>query len=155
MQFINYFFASIISFLGLLAGVILVEICPEEQKPLERFFNLSRKIILMLVFLFLFFYYANNIVYALILIGFFLFLLFMQYKISNLLKKSMLTYALLGILFYLSSKNTNLFVIESSLLFLYGLPAASLMYSRKEKNHYVLLFYNIGFVITANLAFFV
>jgi dolichol kinase len=154
MQFINYFFASITSFLGLAMGIMLAKIAPEEQKPLEKYFILSRKILLLLIFIFAAFYYINDYFNLLALLGYFLFLLFAEFKISDLLKKSIITYCVLGILFFLSLKNTNLFTIESSLILLYGLPTASLLYNKKEKNEYNIIFYNIGFVIITNLLFF-
>ncbi len=154
MQFINYFFASIISFLGLFIGIMLVKIAPEEQKPLKKYFSLLRKIFLLLIFIFLALYYFNNGFYTAILIAYFLFLLFIEYKISDLMKKSIFIYSALGILFYLSFSNTNLFAVESSLILLYGLPTASLIYKAKERNHFKVIFYNIGFVILANLLFF-
>ena len=153
MQFINYFFASLLSFSGLLIGLSLVKIAPEEQKPLEKYFVLLRKILLLLIFVFVVFYYSNDNFNLMILIAYFLFLSFIQYKIKDLLKQSIVIYAILGILFFLSSKNTNLFVIESSLILLYGLPTVSLMYSAKGKNHRGIL-YNIVFIIIANLLFF-
>ena len=155
MQFINYFFASIISFSGLLIGVMLVKIAPEEQKPLEKYFILARKILLLMIFVFAVFYYINNYFNLLVLIAYFIFLLFINFKMKDLLKGSMIIYTFLGILFFLSSKNLNLFVIESSLILLYGMPAASLLCNKKEKNQYKIIFYNAGFIIIANLLFFV
>lgn len=155
MQFINYFSASLISFSGLLIGLMLAKIAPEEQKPLERYFFSMRKILLLLIFVFITFYYFSSWFYALALISYFLFLLFIEYKTDDMLKKSMLVYAVLGILFFLSSRNTNLFVIESSLILLHGLPAASLLYNKKERNEHKLVFYNLGFVIIANILFFI
>ena len=154
MQFINYFFTSIISFLGLLIGIILVKIAPEEQKPLEKYFILLRKIILLIIFTFLLFYFFNDYFNLLILIVYLIIILFIEYKLNDLLKKTMVTYTLFGILFFLSSKNTNLFVIESSLMMLYGLPTASLIYNNKEKNHGKTVFYNFGYIIIAALLFF-
>ena len=154
MQFINYFFASITSFLGLLIGVMLVKIAPEEQKPLKRYFILARRVLLLMIFIFAMFYYFNNNFYILTLIAYFVFLLFIDYKIKDLLKNSIVVYTFLGILFFLSSKNANLFAIESSLILLYGKPAAFLIYNRQEKVTR-LIFYNIGFIIIANLLFFV
>ena len=66
----------------------------------------------------------------------------------------MITYSALGVLFYLSSKNANLFAIESSIILLYGLPVAALLYNRKQKNHYKTILYNIGFVVVANMLYF-
>lgn len=153
MQFINYFFVSIISFLGLLIGTYLVQIAPEEQKPLEKNFFLIRKIFLLLIFVFLVYYFYNSYLYLFSLIVLFIFLLFIEFKINNLSKKSIIIYLLLGVLFFLSSKNINLFTVESSLILLYGLPTASLIYKTKEKNYNEVLFYNMGFIIAANLLF--
>ena len=155
MQFINYLFASIISFLGLLIGIMLVKIAPEEQKPLENYFILSRKILLLLIFVFAAFYYINDYFNLLALFGYFLFLLLIEFKVKDLLKKNIIIYTLLGILFFLSFKNTNLFVMESSMILLYGAATASLIYSRKEKNEFKIIFYNLGFVIIANLLHFI
>jgi len=154
MQFINYFSASIISFLGLLIGILLVEIAPEEQKPLQKYFVLLRKIFLFLIFIFLVFFYFNNAFNLMILLVYFAFLLFVEYKVNDLSKKSIIVYASIGILFFLSSKNLNLFVIESSLILLYGITIASLMYNRREKNIYKIISYNLIFIAIANLLFF-
>ena len=154
MQFINYFFASLTTFLGLLIGSILVRIAPEEQKPLEKYLILLRKILLLFAFAFLVFYYSNEWRYLTILAALFAFLSFIECKTKNLPQKSAITYAALGILFYLSSKNASLFAIESSLILLHGLPTASLMYSKKEKNHCKIILYNVGFIIISNLLFF-
>ena len=155
MEFINYFFTSLVSFFGLLIGIILVSIAPEEQKPLSKYFDLIRKILLLLIFVFLMFYYFNNTLYLFILFVYLIFAAIMESRIHNLLRKSMLTYVLLGILFYLSRNNINLFVIESSLILLYGVIASSLLYDRKSKNHFRLLFYNLGFLIIANILYFI
>ena len=155
MQFTNYFSASVISFSGLIIGLMLVKIAPEEQKSLQKYFFIFRKILLLMIFIFLFFYFFNERFYLLTLIAYFIFLLFIEHKTNDMLKKSMLTYAVLGILFFLSSRNTNLFIIESSFILLYGLPVMSLMYKRKEKNHYKAIFYNLVFILIANMLFFV
>jgi len=154
MQFINYLSASIISFLGLLAGIILIRIAPEEQKPLRRYFAASKKILLLLIFAFVAFYYSKNITYFLMLSAFFALSITIEYRIHNELKKSMIISAALGAIFFLSSANQNLFIIESSLIFIYGIPTASLIYTRKEKNHYKILLYNIAFLIVANISYF-
>lgn len=153
MQFINYFFASAISFLGLLIGLILTRIAPEEQKPLLKYFYVMRKTAVFLMFVFLIFYFINNPYYIFTFILIFGFLLIIEYKINDIPKKSMITYTVFGIIFFLSSKNTNLFAIESSLILLYGLPTASLIYNAKQKNECKLLFYNAGFVAISNALF--
>ena len=155
MQFINYFFASVVSFLGLLVGIILVRIAPEEQKPLEKYFVLLRRIFLLLVFIFLMFYYFNKTFYILTLAVYLVFLLFVEYQLNDQIMKSMIIYTILGILFFASISNQNLFVIESSLIFLYGIPAASLVYSRKNKNYSGIFFSNFGFIAVSTILFFI
>ena len=151
MEFINYFFASVISFLGLLIGIILVKIAPEEQKKYKNNFSLSRKIIFSLIFVFIIFYYINLWFYLLTLVVYVVFILIVEYKTKDLFTKSMLIYGIFGILFFLSSNNIGLFTITSSLILLYGLPTASLMYKKMEKNIFKILFYNSIFIIIANL----
>ena len=151
MQTINYSFSSLISFSGLLIGLALVKIAPEEQKPLEKYMALSGNMLLFMIFVFPAFYYFNEPLNLIALAGYSVFLLFMQYRIGDRLKKSMIIYTALGILFFLSSKNANLFTIESSLILLYGIPTASLICRKKEKNQNRVIFYNIGFLIIANL----
>ena len=153
MQFINYFPASILSFFGLLIGILLVKIAPEEQNPGKKYFILLRRIFLFAIFIFFLLYYLHDFSYFLILIILFLFLLLIEFKKWGLFKKSLLTYALLGVLFFLSSINTSLFAIESALILLLGIPTASLIYGIREKNHYKILFYNSIFLIAANLLF--
>jgi len=155
MQFINYFIASLISYLGLLIGFLLVKIAPEEQKPLEKIFLILRKAILLLIFGFVTLYYYSNPAYLPILILSFIFLLFIEYKAKSILRKSMLAYSILGILFFLSSKNINLFTIISSLILLHGLPAGSLLYDKRQKNLFEVFLQNIGFIITANFLYFI
>lgn len=154
MQFLTYFSASIISFLGLLTGILLVKIAPEEQRPLEQGFSLLRKILLLLIFIFLVFFYVNSWFFLMVLAAYFVFLIFLEYGAIDKFKKSIMIYSLLGTLFFLSSKNANLFAIESSLILLYGAPAASLLFNAKENNYFKVIFYNIGFVVIANLLFF-
>jgi len=144
-----------VSFFGLLIGIILVSIAPEEQKPLSKYFDLIRKILLLLIFVFLMFYYFNRAFYLLILFLYLIFAAVIEYRIKDSFRKSMLNYILLGILFYASQNNINLFVIESSLILLYGAVTASLLYDRKSKNYFKLLFYNIGFLIIANILYFI
>jgi len=142
---LNYFLTSIIVYLGLLLGVILIKLAPEEQRPGKKYFSLLKKIILFLIIT-LFFAYSNlNYVLFLFLIAV-LFLMLLSKKIT--LESTILIYLLFGVIFSLSNKITNLFVIESVLIFLYGLPTASLIFKIKKKNYYEFFFnYHFSFLI--------
>ena len=153
MQFLNYFLASLASFFGLAIGISLVRIAPEEQKPLGKYFVKLRKLLIMLIFVFLGFYYFKSPFYLSVLVACFVFMLFIGYKAKGVFIRIMMSYQIFGILFFLSSRNKNLFVLESSLMLLYGLPAASLICNKK--NHYKVISYNSGFIIVANLLYLV
>ncbi len=152
---LNYFLASIISYLGLLVGIILIKLAPEEQKPGKRYFILLKKILFLLILAFLLLFYRINLKFSvlfLIFITIFITIL-MSAKKTNLEKIS-LVYFLLGIIFYLSNKVFNLFVIESVLIFLFGIPTASLIYNIKKKNYYEVLIKNLWFFVPVIALYF-
>ncbi|MBI2134728.1 hypothetical protein HYU09_01950 [Candidatus Woesearchaeota archaeon] len=146
MQIINYFLASIISYIGLLAGIMLIKMAPEEQKPGRKYFILIKKIIFFLMIAFLLFYYRINVILALSAL-LFIGIIIAAGKLR--LEKSALVYFLLGIIFFLSSKITDLFAIESTLIFLYGIPAASLLFDYKKRNYVEIFVRNLWFFVPA------
>ena len=129
ITFISYFLASIIAYLGLLLGVILIKLSPEEQKPGEKYFIILKKILFIIILISLLFFYNLNIIFITILILFSL-ILILNRKLN--LEKTALVYLFLGIVFYLSSKILNLFILESVLIFLYGIPVSSLILKKKN-----------------------
>jgi hypothetical protein len=153
MLFANYFFASIISFLGLVIGFMLVKIAPEEQKPLMKYFSFAKKFFLLLIFIFLLFYYSYSSAYIIGLVALCLFLLYIDHAMKDSSKKSMIVYSIFGILFFLSSKNTNLFVFVSSLILVYGMFAPSML-QLKPKIYEKFLAGNSVFILIANILFF-
>lgn len=153
MQVANYFAASILSFLGLVAGAILIKIAPEERKPLGKYFAWMRKAIILLIFLFVFLYYYKRLDYFLALILIFVILMVIEIKSKAMLLISAASYAAFGIIFFLSSSNLNLFAIQASLIFLHGLPTASLLLRIKGKGNYKVFSYNFLFITISNLLF--
>ena len=153
MQFANYFFASIISFLGLVIGFMLVKIAPEEQKQLIKYFSFAKKFFLLLIFIFLIFHYSYNSLYILGLIACCMLLFYIDKKINDIIKKSMITYAILGFLFFLSSKDTGLFVFVSSLIMIYGIFVSSML-EMKSKAYEKFLSNNAVFILIANILLF-
>ena len=154
MQFINYFFASAISFLGLAIGICLVKIAPEEQKPLEHSMKIVQGISLVLIFSFIEFYYFKSWFYLMVFFAYFLFAAFITLSKTGHFRKLMPVYSVLGILFSLSSANKNLFTIESGLIMIYGIPAAALVYSKKQKNEAKILLSGVIFIAIAVILFF-
>jgi|TARA_B100001964_G_C14209422_1_gene589760 hypothetical protein len=149
ITYLSYFLASIIAYLGLIVGIILIKLAPEEQKPGKKYFILIKKIIFLLVMAFYLFFYRFNPTLSVIFLAI-TFVLMMNKKLK--LEKTGLTYFLFGIVFYASSKIPDLFVMESVLIFLYGIPAASLIL--KKKNYYGIFLKNFWFFIPVILLYF-
>ena len=153
MQPATYFFASLSSFLGILIGSVLIRIAPEEQKPLGKYFILIKKILLALAFAFLLLFYFGKWLYfiGLTLLAASTFLT--EYKAKSMPNRLIAAYIILGILFFLSSKNINLLAIESSIVLLYGTAAASLEFDKKKP--FKMFFYGIGFVTISSILYLV
>ena len=150
ISYLNYFLASILIYLGLLLGIILIKLAPEEQKPGKKYFVLLKKTLFFFILASLLFFYKVNIALSLILL-ISLIVLILHKKIN--LDKSALVYLFLGVAFYLSSKIFNLFVIESVLIFLYGIPTASL--TLKKTNYYDIFVKNLWFFVPAILLYLI
>jgi hypothetical protein len=142
LTYLSYFLASIIAYLGLLLGVILIKLAPEEQKPGKRYFIILKKTIFLLVLIFYLFFYRFNPTLSIILLAI-TFILMLNKKLK--LEKTSLTYFFFGAVFYASSKIPDLFVIESILIFLYGIPASSLILQLKKKNYKEIFVKNLWF----------
>ena len=152
ITFLSYFLASLIAYLGLLVGLILIKMAPEEQKPGKRYFILLKKILFFILFIPILYYYKINIVFSLALLSFVAALI-----LRNRLKlnKSYLIYSLLGIFFYLGSRFIELFVVEAVLILLYGIPNASLMLSLKKNNYNEIFINNLLFFVPVISLYFV
>ena len=132
IAFLSYILAAIISFLGILVGIILIKMAPEEQKPGRKYFIFLKMLFFFLIIAFFLFFYRVRLIFSSALLVFILALM-LNRKLH--LEKASLVYLLLGFLFYFSSKIFSLFVIESALIFLYGIPSASLAISLKAGNY--------------------
>ncbi len=153
MNFLNYSLTAIVAYLGLLVGYVLSLIAKEELKSGKKYFIFLQKALLSLIFIFLlvmgFSYIAVLLLLACIV----------NYVMKNYLKKKfddiIYTYIILSIIFYLSSKTLNLFTIEASLIFLYGLPTGTLLSTNSKKESTIDILKNIIFVVVAILLFLI
>lgn len=151
MNLLNYSLTALISYSGLFIGFILALIAKEELKAGKKYFIQLQKIILLLIFIFLIIFIKLN--YTLFLLIFIIIIGLKKYGKKDF-NELVYIYIILGIIFYLSSKNSNLLAIESSLIFLYGLPTGSLLYKDKDKKETILnILKNSGFVFLAIILF--
>jgi len=132
MQLLNYSLISLISFLGLLVGMILAFTAKEELEPGKKYFLLSQKLTLLLILIFLLNFFNINLYLRITIYVLFIILIAINIK-------SQIIYPVLGIVFFISSKNPELFVINSILIFFYGFPSGSLFTEKliKKKKSFV------------------
>ena len=119
MQLLNYSLISLISFLGLLVGMLLAFTAKEELEPGKKYFQLLQKLTLLLIVIFLLNFFNINIYLRIIIYILFIFLMTLNIK-------SQIIYPVLGVVFFLSLRDINLFTTNSILIFLYGFPTGSL-----------------------------
>jgi len=148
MQFINYFLVLIVSFLGIFIGSFLAINTKEELKQGKKYFILLQKILLTLIFGFLLSFYELQLNAVLFIsLVFLVFLLFIEPNQPSV-------HIALAIILVLTSCSTGVFLVEASLIFLYGLPTGTLLTQSmiKEKKSRIIwnLFKNfIWFVVIA------
>lgn len=128
------FFVPLVSFLGLVAGMILAKVSPEEMGPGKRFFRVMRLSIILLLGVMLLYYSEMNLILLAIgiAIGFFLRLGYLY-----------LGAAIVGAL--LASREALLMI--SSLVFMYGLPYGTLLESSKRMGTKRMLLFALVFAI--------
>ena len=142
MEILNYFLISLIVYLGLVIGIVLAFMAKEELKPGKRWFLLLHNIILAFI-LFFILEFLNVNVYLILLLP--LALIVFLFKYSELYRKSWVIYILLGIIFYLSSKNINQLLIISTLMLFYGFLVSALQFQKKD--YLRILYINLGFFV--------
>ncbi len=136
MQLLNYSLISLISFSGLFAGMLLAFAAKEELEPGKKYFMLLQKTILLLIVIFLLNFF--NVALYLRIISYVLLIALLSFSI-----KSQLIYPCLAAVFFLSSKNPELFITNSILIFFYGFPTGSLFAEKIIKKKKLVVLKNI------------
>ena len=147
MNFLQYSLSALISYLGLIIGIIVMYCAKEEQKAGKKYFQWTQTIIVLLIcVLSLYFKLQWIIALTVILI---IFILFMK----NIKVKSYYLFPTFGILFFLSSMNQNLLLYQATLIFLYGMVTSSPAIDFKKKNYLQIFLGHISFLIISILLF--
>ena len=126
MEVLNYLLALAASFSGIFVGMFLGYITKEELKPGKQYFLWMQNIVLILSVIFVLYSFHFNVV-LFVITG-----LVITLGIINFNPNGIMGYVFLAILIFLSIGNTNLFILTSSMVFLYGLPTGSLFLIRKK-----------------------
>jgi hypothetical protein len=162
MNPLNYFLIGLIVYSGLLVGAVLSFMAKEELKSGRKYFILVHNIIVAFI-LYFFLEFLNINVYLILLLP--LVLVVFLFRYSEIYSKSWVIYIILGLIFYLSSKDDSSLLIISSLIFFYGFLVSALHINTKNKNYYLTLGNskrisgvfknNIFDILLKNLGFFV
>ena len=147
MEFITYFGAAVVSYLGFASGMFLAYANIGELKAGRKYFTILKKIFIASAVAACAYGLAEtSTISALLLALSVLPVILMDMPLP-------LTYVLLGMVFYLGS-TTFAFPAVASLIFLFGIPSGTIAKSTKDgkiKPGYIDLWYNLGFFIAAVL----
>ena len=127
MNHFSYLLSLIISFCGLFVGIALAYIAPEEIKPGEIYLTAIQNLILTTAIFVFVYYITQNILFTVFVsILIFLFLFYRRPSTKAI-------YLLFGPIFFFSSKDQVIFLLESVLIFFYGFPTGTLFAKRLIK----------------------
>ena len=144
------FLVPIIAFLGFPFGLFLSFLSPEEMKPGEKYFRLIQNLLLVFILFFILDYYSSPLIVSIMITTlFFLGVFYWRNK-----HKSITLYIILAVLLFLSSDNSSLFALESSLIFMYGLPSGSLIKCKKKDSLKIVAKHSIFILLTIFLLLF-
>jgi hypothetical protein len=150
MEFVNYLLISVLTYLGLGAGLLISWMAEEELKPGRKYFVLAH--ILTLTFILFFILESFNLsLYIVLLLPLLLIIFLFRYIYTY--KKSQIMYILLGIISYLALPNKSYFFIIMSLIFFYGMILSALELDIHKKNYFSIILKNLGFFICVALFF--
>lgn len=154
MNILNYSLTATVSYISLFIGFLLAIIAKEELKPGKKYLILLQKIILLSIFILLLIFINLNYILVLLILAFIIIYVLKRYS-KKAFNEVPYTYLILSIIFYISSKKLNLFVIESSLIFLYGLPTGTLLTKKSKKETITDLLKNTSFIILAIILYLI
>jgi len=130
MEFVNYLIAAFIVFLGPFAGAALAMIAPEEFNTGKKYFILFKSIMYLLAILAAvgFTIYSGLSYLIAVLMAILITALFVKKH------RDIMRYAALAVVFYMSTASQQLFILISSMIFMYGLPVGTLLAGDKVKD---------------------
>lgn len=149
MEFLNYFLISILCYLGVISGYIIMWVASEEKEEGMKYFIPFQGFLFVAFVLLTVFFKFDNLFFiiggVLALIVFFLFRKFQIY----------FSYLFFSLFFYLFSQYVELSIL-SVIIFMYGLVAGAIIFDLKGKKSSLMkvvsLFY---FVVIANILYLV
>jgi hypothetical protein len=130
-----YLLLAFLVSLGMLAGVILALIAPEELEPGVSWFIKAQDVLFLAMVFVLGYYHLSSMIVMLLIV----FLIFYWYKEMVGRLASLVEYVLLGIFFGIGYFG-NLFIIISSLIFLYCLVSGTILRYKHQHEKKIIAF---------------
>lgn len=144
----NILFSSIIIYLGIFVGIILIFMAPDEKKHGKKYFIIFQRVLFWIavsLISFKFILEFSWLQFLFYIIPLIIILMQMIYGKFN----SYLSYLLFAIILYISAYNRNLFLIEGTLIFLYGMATGSLIGDKKDIRKSIVDGLRLGYFIAA------
>jgi len=151
---LTYLLVLLVCFLGVFIGLLIAFLAKEELKDGKKYFIISKNIIFTLT-IFLLLYFLKLHFLSILLVCLILLLVLFKVKI-----KEWILYSIIGIIFYISSLNSNLFTLNASLIFIYSIFMGSLFMEKNTKLNSFNLIYKLIkeyslFVVVAIISFWI
>ncbi len=123
MSFLKYFFAVLICFSGLIFGHLVSKIAREELAAGKKYFILVQNILLGMMLFSILQLFQIGIVISIVLAVLFSFLASMFRNFD----RNIFFYLTFGVVLFIASRNFEIFLIVSALIFIYGFPTSALL----------------------------
>lgn len=124
MDIFTFILTAVISFLGLLLGLVLAQKAPEEIHAFKKYLPFAQLLIFVLIFVVFFAFLPFFIALALLVLSFAFIFIFWHKKNLNTLD-----YIVLGVLFALTSLSAELHWYMTLLVFLFGIITGALYFA--------------------------
>ena len=147
----QYGLAALVSYLGLVAGLIISFLAREELKEGQRYFVLLQHSVVVVVFLVFMRVLEMNTVLSV----FFAVVLVLALESTKRFDTSMIVYPILAVVLFFSRATQNSLFVTSALVFVYGLATAAMQLDVNKKNYLKVLGKNIGFVVVSVVLFLI
>lgn len=128
MEILNIILAGVLALFGFPAGLVLAKLAREELEPGKNYFILMQKSLVIISVMAVLYIYDINL-YLTAAIG-----VISTVAAIDLNLKPKIIYPFFAVLFMLSLKTQDLLIVMSSVIFLYGLPAAALVKLKQIKD---------------------
>lgn len=120
ISFLNFFFVSLVAYLGLAFGLLISFAAPEEIVPGRKYFAFARKMMYIIIAAISIYFLYNKLIVAPIIFLSLLCAFYAKIFYSHYLQ------LFLALIFAVSSVKTEFFVIAASLIFIFNMLSPAL-----------------------------